>query len=264
MLLGLMLCLFSADISLTTAEPSNFQNDDSENQRMNHNIQELHSKINDLERQMKELSKVVDEKCLKGLDSNDGVVVIQRRMDGSVDFSRTWAEYKEGFGNISGEFFIGLETLHKLTNARPYQLFIIMDDWEGDRRVALYDFFVVGSEEHKYGLLSLGTYSGSAGDALSYHLGKNFTTKDQDNERRYENWCPLGHGSGWWHMDCNPCNLNGPYLKGKVDDNIHKISPELSTKKQRFQSRHVEAIVWDAFKGSQYSLKFVEMIIRPR
>ena len=34
--------------------------------------------------------------------------MIQRRMDGSVNFYRGWAEYKTGFGDINTEFWIGI------------------------------------------------------------------------------------------------------------------------------------------------------------
>ena len=52
-----------------------------------------------------------------------GWLVIQRRIDGSVDFNRYWSEYEEGFGNLldndkdtTGEFWIGLRSLHCLTS----------------------------------------------------------------------------------------------------------------------------------------------------
>lgn len=33
--------------------------------------------------------------------------MIQRRMDGSVNFYRGWDEYRNGFGNVDSEFWIG-------------------------------------------------------------------------------------------------------------------------------------------------------------
>ena len=42
--------------------------------------------------------------------------VFQRRQDGSMNFIRNWLEYKVGFGNLSGEFWLGNEALRLLTN----------------------------------------------------------------------------------------------------------------------------------------------------
>ncbi|KAL1398188.1 hypothetical protein pipiens_002418 [Culex pipiens pipiens] len=46
-----------------------------------------------------------------------GWLVIQHRFDGSVDFNRSWAEYRDGFGVVgpSSEFWLGLEAVFQLT-----------------------------------------------------------------------------------------------------------------------------------------------------
>jgi hypothetical protein len=91
--------------------------------------------------------------------SGGGWTVFQRRLDGSVDFYRGWQDYKQGFGNIDGEYWLGLDKIHRLTNASQNKLRIDMEDTSGNWKYAEYDLFAVTGEEQKYEL-SLGKYSG--------------------------------------------------------------------------------------------------------
>ena len=53
------------------------------------------------------------------LTDGDGWTVLQRRMDGSVDFNRYWSAYENGFGNLNFEFWLGLSKIYQLTKGRP-------------------------------------------------------------------------------------------------------------------------------------------------
>ena len=88
-----------------------------------------------------------------------GWVVFQKRLDGSVNFYRGWNDYKLGFGNLNGEFWLGLDKINRLTKSGRYRLRVDLEDTTGKTAYAEYDHFAVSSERTKY-QLSLGTYSG--------------------------------------------------------------------------------------------------------
>ena len=88
-----------------------------------------------------------------------GWTVFQRRLDGSVDFYRDWKAYKEGFGSLSGEFWLGNDNLHRLTNANDVMLRVDLEDFEGNITYAEYKTFKVADEADKY-RLTLGEYNG--------------------------------------------------------------------------------------------------------
>ena len=71
-----------------------------------------------------------------------------------------WDDYKRGFGNLNGEFWLGLDTIHRLTKERS-RLHVDLEDTTGKTAYAEYDFFGVASERSKY-KLSLGKYSGKS------------------------------------------------------------------------------------------------------
>ena len=88
-----------------------------------------------------------------------GWTVFQKRLDGSVNFYLGWADYKNGFGNLSGEFWLGLDKLHRLTISDWNKLRVDLADTDGDKAYAEYELFAIASEKTNY-KLSLGTYSG--------------------------------------------------------------------------------------------------------
>ena len=126
-----------------------------------------------------------------------GWMVFQRRMDGTVDFYRyhnDWADYVKGFGDLNGEFWLGLNKIHRLANSGATKsLRIDLEDFEGNKRHANYSTFQILDSSRKYKLNITG-YSGDAGDSLTYHNGMNFTTYDQDNDQL--------HGDSYYNSNC--------------------------------------------------------------
>lgn len=88
---------------------------------------------------------------------------------------------KNGFGNLEGEHWLGLEPTHWLTRQGPYLLRVWMEDWSGRQAHAEYDTFSLEPESDFY-RLRLGNYRGSAGDSLSWHNGRQFSTLDRDHD----------------------------------------------------------------------------------
>ncbi|KAH8274012.1 hypothetical protein KR044_007705, partial [Drosophila immigrans] len=172
--------------------------------------------------------------------AGSGWIVIQRRQDGSVNFNRTWSEYKEGFGDLRGEFFLGLEKLHLLTQSQHHELYISLMDFTNEKRYARYNNFVIGNETEFYMLKELGTYSGNAGDSMKFHKNMIFSTADRFNHS--SGTCSKSFSSGWWFNSCYSCNLNGQYVYSDID-------------------KDVNAIEWRNWK--KRPMKFAQMMIRP-
>uniref|UniRef100_A0A7N8WS39 Tenascin N n=1 Tax=Mastacembelus armatus TaxID=205130 RepID=A0A7N8WS39_9TELE len=168
-----------------------------------------------------------------------GWLVLQRRTTGKLDFMKRWKQYIAGFGNMTDEFWIGLDKIYQLTNT-PTQYEIRFDLGLGSERAyAVYDNFNIAPVKQKF-KLNIGKYSGTAGDAMTYHQDRPWTTIDSDNDIALGN-CALTHRGAWWYKNCHLANLNG-----KWGDN-----------------RHSMGVNWEPWKGHLTSLDFTEMKIRP-
>ncbi|XP_050776195.1 tenascin-X isoform X41 [Gopherus flavomarginatus] len=168
-----------------------------------------------------------------------GWLVFQRRMNGQTDFWRDWEDYARGFGNRSQEFWLGNDALHELTAGGEQELRV--DLRAGAEAVfAQYQRFRVDPPSEHY-RLHLGSYRGTAGDALSYHSGSVFSTRDRDPNRLLIP-CAVSYRGAWWYRNCHYANLNGLY--GSRRDH--------------------QGVNWFNWKGFEFSIPFTEMKMRPR
>ncbi|TDH06417.1 hypothetical protein EPR50_G00132940 [Perca flavescens] len=171
-------------------------------------------------------------------------MVFQRRMDGTVNFYRGWDQYKTGFGIASGEYWLGLESLYHLTLRRKYELLVDMEDFEGKKVFARYSSFSIDPESSGYKLSVSGFTNGGAGDSLSLHNGKKFSTFDKDQDSSNKN-CARSFLGAFWYNNCYGANPNGVYRWG-ADGTISAVG-----------------VSWYHWKGFDYSLKSISMKIRP-
>ena len=141
-----------------------------------------------------------------------GWLVIQRRINGSVDFYRNWTDYVYGFGDLDGEFWYGLEKIHCLTTRDDVELRIELGNGTTPSIVWTYQLFRVQGAETNYQLtIGQGTeVGGTTFDAMASNNGQAFTTPDRDNDVWNGN-CATGRQGAWWFKKCGYSNLNGKY-----------------------------------------------------
>ncbi|XP_057314132.1 ficolin-1-like [Hydractinia symbiolongicarpus] len=168
-----------------------------------------------------------------------GWTVVVNRINGVANFNKTWNSYKEGFGNLKNEFWLGNEYLHLLTKDTENEVLFVMKKFTDSKEyMALYDGFSVGDNSTRY-RLTTGTYTEDgiafpAGDSFSYHDSEDFKTYDNDNSYLCAQY------SAWWMKKCYKSALNGRYSsKGSCE---------------------VKCIHWGTLSGFNNSLEKVTMM----
>ncbi|KAF8787964.1 Techylectin-5B like protein [Argiope bruennichi] len=164
-----------------------------------------------------------------------GWTVIQRRGKFPVqqDFFLDWESYKNGFGNLTQEFWLGNENVRALC-LKGCKIRFDLVDKDGVKRFAVFEKFnLIGSNY----TIDISGYSGNATDAMRHHNGYVFSTKDKDFSKKANVYM-----SGWWHGERYYCNLNGIYQPGKSGS---------------------QYVYWWKESNDYYNLLAVEMKVKP-
>ncbi|GAB1598906.1 uncharacterized protein LOC115224852 [Argonauta hians] len=165
----------------------------------------------------------------------DGWTVIQRRFDGSENFHRSFDEYLAGFGNFSGEFFVGLENLHRLTFSQAYTLRVDVKSAAGKWYFAVFDSFAITDETDQFRLKLGNMTAGNSDDVMEQSRDKPFSSFDRDNDEWSGGNCAKHFRGGWWSGNC-VTNLNQGWCKSgclrwgstRVLSSIMRIRPSSS------------------------------------
>ena len=144
-----------------------------------------------------------------------GWAILQRRVfPFNTSFTRSWEDYRTGFGNLTGEFWVGTDNIHRLA-ATPVSFRVEFHEG-GKKLYAKYENFVVAGAEDKY-RWNMDSYSGTLPNAMygaaktvHRHTGMQFSTPDEDNDGFPGGSCAGLYGNGWWFNHCALVNLNEP------------------------------------------------------
>ncbi|KAJ8032865.1 Fibrinogen-like protein A [Holothuria leucospilota] len=129
--------------------------------------------------------------------------VIQRRVDGFIDFNRDWESYKLGFGFLWHEYWIGNEKLAYLTSQMEYELRIDMTISNGSTFYVSYNLFRISDEFSGYKLTS-GQYFGNADTFIT--------------------WC--SNNVGYGNCSCQRSCEDPSSCLDTCDDSVQCICPE--------------------------------------
>lgn len=170
--------------------------------------------------------------------------VIQRRLDSTISFEQTLSLYISGFGNAQSNYWAGLNTINYLTTAQGNNVLTVhLQDWAGSSVALTYKKFTVLPQDNRY-QMQISGYVGPAGlDDLSYHNGATFQTYDYPDP----NNCAVYMRAGWWYNYCAYALLNGRYYNGGSYP-----TPA---------SGYNDGIYWRDWRGYNYSMKFVSMVV---
>jgi hypothetical protein len=152
--------------------------------------------------------------------THGGWTVVQQRTHGDVDFNRGYVDYVNGFGNVSGDYWLGLEPIHLLMSSPgntysvqfSYQLILNVN-----REYELYGNVSVGDSRSGYTLHVTRTGLDESSVPLHYTLeagyndGMKFSAADHDVDMWKGVNCADLYKGGWWYNACSYMYINSIY-----------------------------------------------------
>ncbi|XP_048198049.1 angiopoietin-related protein 4 [Perognathus longimembris pacificus] len=181
------------------------------------------------------------------MTSEGGWTVIQRRQDGSVDFNQPWEAYKDGFGDLQGDFWLGLEKMHCITGDQGGRLTVKLQDRDGNAKSLRFPIHL-GGEDTAYSLQLTAPVASELGVSVATPNGLSlpFSTWDQDHDLRRDLNCAKSLSGGWWFGTCGHSNLNGQYF--------HSMPHQRQQRKK--------GMFWKGWRGRYYPLQATTMLIQ--
>ncbi|ROT75960.1 putative ficolin-1-like [Penaeus vannamei] len=112
------------------------------------------------------------------------VFMARQRQTPQVNFNRSWTEYRAGFGDVAGEFWLGNEMLHRITSSRKYSLRVEYTLTNQIEQFAEWEQFRLYDESNNRFITARLSPQGN---------------------------CAATIGGGWWSYNCRYMHLTGVY-----------------------------------------------------
>ena len=131
-----------------------------------------------------------------------GWLVIMRRSSVNTSFEKLFADYEDGFGHLSGDFWYGLRSIQALTSRGHYEMRIDMYNDQNNTESTSHAHYSSFALEGSQYILKLGDFSGSDErlmDNMLQFKDRIFIAKTEKLD--VSNNCINTIRGGWWYAE---------------------------------------------------------------
>lgn len=148
--------------------------------------------------------------CDQTTEGGGWILLQHRSTPFNVSFALDWQSYKNGFGDLNGEHWLGNEAMNRITTGASKTLAIQLETSNGDIATAYYVNFTVSNENQNYRMdYSDYVKSSEPGNAFLENKQMMFSTFDRDNDgNEYQNYAQIRNSAWWFTSSCGHSDLN--------------------------------------------------------